>query len=235
MKVGVAIVDVTAGLYALGAILAALRARDRDGVGQRVEVSLFQAQLAWLVNVASAYLVAGEQPRRYGNAHASIVPYQSFRAADDWVAIAAGNDGQFRALVGALDRASLAEDPRFATNPGRVAHREALIPILAEAIAAWPAADLLAALEAAGVPCAPINSLDRVFADPQVEALGAVVRAEHPTVGDLPMVRWPFELSETPATLRRPPPLLGEHTDELLVELGLSAEEVGRLREEGAI
>src|SRR6185295_13283117 len=132
MKVGVAIVDVTAGLYALGAILAALRARDRDGVGQRVEVSLFQSQLAWLVNVASAYLVAGEQPQRHGNAHASIVPYQSFRTADDWIAIAAGNDGQFRALAAALARAALADDPRFATNPARVEHREALIALLAE-------------------------------------------------------------------------------------------------------
>jgi formyl-CoA transferase len=235
MKVGVAVVDVTAGLYALGAILAALRARDRDGVGQRVEVSLFQSQLAWLVNVASAYLVAGQPAGRHGNAHASIVPYQSFKAADDWIAIAAGNDGQFRALARALGREPLAEDARFATNPGRVEHREALIPLLADAIGGWPAADLLAALERAGVSCAPINTIDRVFADPQVEALGAVLHADHPTVGDLPLVRWPFELSETPAALRYPPPLLGQHTDELLAELGLTPEELAALRADGAI
>ncbi|HEY3107834.1 MAG TPA: CoA transferase [Chloroflexota bacterium] len=235
MKVGVAIVDVTAGLYALGAILAALRARDRDGAGQRVEVSLFQSQLAWLVNVASAYLIAGQPPRRHGNAHASVVPYQSFRAADDWLAIAAGNDGQFRALVRVLGQAPLADDVRFATNPARVEHREALIPRLADAIAAWPAADLLAALERAGVPCAPINTLERVFADPQVEALGAVLHADHPTVGDLPLVRWPFELSGTPAALRHPPPLLGQHTDDLLAELGLRPDELAALRAEGAI
>jgi formyl-CoA transferase len=235
MKVGVAIVDVTAGLYALGAILAALRARDRDGLGQRVEVSLFQSQLAWLVNVASAYLVAGEAPGRHGNAHASIVPYQSFKTADDWIAIAAGNDGQFRALARALGLEALADDPDYATNPARVEHRRALVARLAEAIGRWPAADLLGALEAAGVPCAPINTLERVFADPQVAALGAVIHARHPTVGDLPMVRWPFELSETPGVLRRPPPLLGEHSEELLGELGLTAEEVERLRAEGAV
>jgi glutaryl-CoA transferase len=235
MKVGVAIVDVTAGLYALGAILAALRARDRDGVGQRVEVSLFQSQLAWLINVASAYLVAGQPPRRYGNAHASIVPYQSFRAADGWIAIAAGNDGQFRALARVLGREPLAEEARFATNPARVEHREALISLLADAIAGWPAAGLLAALERAGVPCAPINTVDRALADPQVEALGAIIHAAHPTVGDLPLVRWPFELSETPAALRHAPPLLGQQTDELLAELGLSPEELATLRADGAI
>jgi crotonobetainyl-CoA:carnitine CoA-transferase CaiB-like acyl-CoA transferase len=163
------------------------------------------------------------------------VPDQSFRAADDWIAVAAGNDGQFRALVGALDRAALADDPRFATNPARVEHREALIPLLAEAIGGWAAADLLAALEAAGVPCAPINTIEGVFADPQVAALGAVIEAEHPTVGALPLVRWPFELSETPAELRRPPPLLGEQTEEILKELGLGEGEIEALRGDGAI
>jgi formyl-CoA transferase len=235
MKVGVAIVDVTAGLYALSAILAALRARERDGVGQRVEVSLLQAQLAWLINVASGYLVDGQPPRRFGNAHASIVPYQAFQAADAWIAIAAGNDGQFRALCRVLSCEPLSTDARYATNPGRVEHREELIPLLNARIAAWSAGDLLAALEAAGVPCAPINTIDRVFEDPQVQALGAVLHAQHPTVGDLPLVRWPFELSETPASLRHPPPLLGEHTDELLAELGLSADERAALREDGAI
>lgn len=235
MKVGVAIVDITAGLFAVAAILAALRARERDGIGQRVEVSLLQAQLAWLANVASGYLVSGQHPRRYGNAHPSIVPYQTFRAADAWVAVAAGNDGQFRALCRALDAESLADDAAYATNPARVEHRVELVQSLAHLIQSWPAADLLAALEAAGVPCAPINDLPAAFADRQVQALEAVIHAAHPTVGDLPLVRWPFDLAETPATLRHPPPLLGEHTDDVLRELGLDDAEVSRLRAEGAI
>jgi formyl-CoA transferase len=235
VKVGVAIVDVTAGLYALSAILAALRARDRDGVGQRVEVSLLQAQLAWLANQASSYLVAGQLPPRLGNAHPSIVPYQVFRCADAWLAIAVGNDGQFRALCEALAMAELARDERYATNPARVANREELIEALSARLATWSSTVLLRSLESAGVPCAPINTLDRVFADPQVEALQAVVHADHPTVGDLPMVRWPFELEATPAELRRPPPLLGQHTDELLRGLGVGDEELAQLRAEGAV
>ena len=234
MKVGVAIVDVTSGLYATSAILAALRARDRDGVGQRVEVSLFQSQLAWLVNQASAYLVAGELPPRLGNAHPIIVPYQAFQCRDAWVAIAVGNDGQFRAFRGALGT-TWHEDERYASNPARVANRDTLVPAIEEHLRERAADDLLRTLEAAGVPCAPINALDRVFADPQVEALGAVVRADHPIVGDLPMVRWPFELEGSPATLRHAPPLLGQHTEELLRELGVDDAEIGKLRSEGAI
>jgi formyl-CoA transferase len=235
MKVGVAIVDVTAGLYALAAILAALHARERTGRGQRVEVSLLQAQLAWLINVGSAYLVSGERPRRYGNAHPSIVPYQLFQAADGWVAIACGNDAQYRALCQVLGAAELGADERYATNPDRVANRAELIPRLAADVATRPAAELLDALEAAGVPCAPLNTVDQALADRQVEALGAVIQAEHPTVGDLRLIRWPFELSETPAELRQPPPLLGQHTEELLAELGLSAEEIADLRRDGAV
>jgi formyl-CoA transferase len=235
MKVGVAIVDVTAGLYALAAIQAALRVRDRDGVGQRVEVSLFQAQLAWLINQASGYLTAGQLPARLGNAHPSIVPYEAFECRDAWVALAVGNDGQFRALCAALGVPEWAEDPKYQTNPMRVANREELVERLGARLQEWSAEDLLGTLERAGVPCAPINTLDRVFADPQVEALGAVVHAEHPTVGDLPMVRWPFELEATPAELRRPPPLLGEHTEELLRELGVDDAELARLRADGAV
>jgi len=235
MKVPIAIVDITAGLFMLSAILAALRARDRDGVGQRVEVSLLQAQLAWLINVASSYLVAGELPKRYGNAHPSIVPYQVFPCADGWVAIAVANDGQFRKLCGVLGVPEWADDERFATNPARVGSRDLIVRMLTERFAAWRLDDLLPALETAGVPSAPINTLDRVFADPQVQATGAVVHVQHPTAGDLPLVRWPFELDATPAELQRPPPLLGEHTDMVLRELGLDDAEIAQLRDQGAI
>lgn len=237
-KVGVAIVDVTAGLYALAAVLAALRARDQGparGRGQHVEVSLLQAQLAWLVNVASSYLVSGEPPRRHGNAHATVVPYQAFRAADAHVVIAAGNDAQFRALCRVLGTEVLAADERYATNPARVENRQTLIPGLERAIGGWSAGDLLAGLEAAGVPCARINTVPEVFADPQVQALGAVIEAPHPTAGAVPMVRWPYELERTPASLRHAPPLLGQHTDEVLSDLGLGSDERAALRAEGAI
>jgi formyl-CoA transferase len=235
MKAGVAIVDVTAGLYALAAILAALHARERSGRGQRVEVSLLQAQLAWLINVGSAYLVSGQPPQRYGNAHPNIVPYQLFRAADGWVAIACGNDTHFRALCQVLGAPELGSDEQYATNPARVANRVELIRSLVHLVAPWTVTELLDALEAGGVPCAPVNTVDQALADPQVAALGAIVHAQHPTVGDLPLIRWPFELSGTPAELRRPPPLLGQHTDDLLTELGLTAVEIERLRRESAI
>jgi formyl-CoA transferase len=234
-KVGVAIVDVTAGLYAFSAVMAALRARDRDGLGQHVEVSLLQAQLAWLINVASSYLVSGEPPKRYGNAHATVVPYQVFRTADSYVAIAVGNDTQFRALCRVLGTEVLAADERYATNPARVENRATLIPTLQDAIGRRTSADLLAAFEANGVPGAPINTLPEVFADPQVRALGTVIEAPHPTAGTVPMVRWPFELERTPASLRHAPPLLGQHTDELLKELGLPDGEIAELRGDGSI
>jgi crotonobetainyl-CoA:carnitine CoA-transferase CaiB-like acyl-CoA transferase len=218
-KVGVAVVDITAGLHALVAILAALRA----GRGQHVEVSLFQSQLAWLVNVASGYLVSGREPRRWGNAHPQIVPYQTFRGADGWVAIACGNDAQFRALCGVL---GLEADARFATNPLRVEHREELVARLSALMAGRAVGELLAALEAARVPCAPVNTVAQALADPQAEALGVVLGSG---------VRWPFELSDTPAELRREPPGLGEHTDEVLAELGYDPEAIARLREGGAV
>jgi crotonobetainyl-CoA:carnitine CoA-transferase CaiB-like acyl-CoA transferase len=218
-KVGVAVVDITAGLHALVAILAALRA----GRGQHVEVSLFQSQLAWLVNVASGYLVSGREPRRWGNAHPQIVPYQTFRGADGWVAIACGNDAQFRALCGVL---GLEADARFATNPLRVEHREELVARLSALMAGRAVGELLAALEATRVPCAPVNTVAQALADPQAEALGVVLGSG---------VRWPFELSDTPAELRREPPGLGEHTDEVLAELGYDPEAIARLREGGAV
>jgi formyl-CoA transferase len=235
-KVGVAIVDITAGLFATTAILAAIHARAITGAGQRVEVSLLQAQLAWLANVGANYLVGGQVPGRYGNAHPNIVPYQSFDCADRPIVIAVGNDGQWRAFCAAIDRTDLAMDPRFATNPDRVRNRDDLMPILGGVLRARSADEWFERLRASDVPCAPINSLDRTFGDPQVEALGVVLEVDHPDAGRVPLVRWPFELAETPATLRLPPPTLGADTDSVLRDvLGLSATDIAALRERGAI
>jgi crotonobetainyl-CoA:carnitine CoA-transferase CaiB-like acyl-CoA transferase len=236
MKVGVALVDVITGLFAANAILAALRARDQTGRGQRVELSLLESELAVLANVASGYLVSGKRPRRYGNAHASIVPYQVFPARDRPFALAAANDRQFVTLCTTLGKSEWARDPNFATNPARVAHRDALIELLSAEFAARDADDWVARFRAAGLPAAPINNVDEAFTHEQVQALGVVEDFEHPTIGAISLVRPPYHLSETPATIRRPPPTLGQHTDEVLREvLGLRADEIAGLRRSAAI
>ena len=235
-KVGVALVDVMTGLFATNAILAALRVRDATGVGQHVDVSLLEAEIAALANVASGHLISGARPRRYGNAHPSIVPYQVFEARDRPFALAVGNDRQFAQLGQSLGRPEWSDDPRFATNPDRVANRDVLIALLSAEFATRDAAEWVSSLRAAGLPCAPINHVDEVFAHEQVEALGVVERIEHPTAGVIPLVRSPFHLSETPATIRRPPPRLGEHTREVLNELlGLDGADVERLRQDGVV
>ncbi|HZT05450.1 MAG TPA: CaiB/BaiF CoA-transferase family protein [Chloroflexota bacterium] len=235
MKVGVAIADVTTGLYLCSAILAALHARETSGVGQRVDVSLLESVVGWLVNLGSNYLAAGSRPRRLGNAHPSIVPYQVFRARDRHFTLAVGNDGQFAALCEIVGEPSLAADARFATNEARVANRDELIGLLSERFAQRDAAYWVGALLARGVPSGPINEIPDVFADPQVLHRRMVEEVEHPTIGKLKLAGIPFKLSETPATVRRAPPLLGQHTDEVLAELGLGRDEIDRLRTRGAI
>lgn len=236
MKVGVAIVDLFTGLYAATAILAALHARALTGRGQLIDVALLPATVAMLANVGSNYLISGQVPKRYGNAHPNIVPYQTFRARDGWITVAVGNDRQFRLLCRILGKEELADDPRFATNPQRVAHRDELIPLLQGVFETRDADDWLAAMIEAGIPCGPINTLDRVFSHPQVLHRGMVVELPHPTAGLVRLTGPPFILSETPAAVRSHPPLLGEHTEEILRDrLGLSAEEIARLREEGVI
>lgn len=235
MKVGVAIADITTGMFAAAAILAALRHRDRTGQGQRVEVSLLESVVGWLANVAMNYLVSGELPRRYGNAHPNVVPYQAFATADGWVAIGVGNDAQFRRFCEVIGRPELADDPRFRTNSDRVVNRGVLIPILEEVFKTRTTAEWIEALTAAELPCGPINTIDKVFQHPQVLHRRMLEEIDHPTAGRLKLVGIPYKFSETPLSIRRHPPTLGEHTEEVLRELGYSEAEVAALRAEGAI
>ncbi|MBX0329501.1 CoA transferase [Oscillochloris sp. ZM17-4] len=235
-KVGVAVVDITAGLYAASAILAALHHRARAGEGQLIDIALFDVQLSWLANVASAYLVSGSPPARQGNAHATIVPYQPFAAADGHVMVAVGNDGQFARLCGALGRPEWATDPRFTSNPARVAARDELVPMIAEVMAGRPAAAWVEALLAADVPCAPVNDIPAALADPQAQARGMV--REIPAEGGPPvrLVGPAPKLSATPAAVRSAPPRHGQHTEAVLRELlGYDQARIAELRESGAI
>ena len=233
-KVGVAVVDITAGLYAVTAILAALHHRTTTGRGQWIDVALFDAQLGWLANVASNYLVSGEPPARYGNAHPNIVPYETFPTADGPIAVGIGSDEQWRRFCELAGRPELAEEPRFATNAARVAARGELIGLLREVFGGRPSAEWLAALAAARIPAAPINDVPTALNDPQTAAREMVRTVAHPA-GPLPLVGPVARLSETPATVRAAPPLLGEHTEAILRELGYSAEEIDALRRIGAI
>jgi len=236
MKVGVAIADITAGLFAANAIQAALLARVRTGRGQAIDIALLDTQVAWLANVASNYLVSGQRPGRFGNAHPTIVPYQSFHAREGFFCLALGNDGQWQKLCRLLGRSELAVDPRFATNPARVQHRDVLIPMLQEVFVTQDSAFWLREIAAAGIPCGPVQTIDHVFADPQVLARDMVWTVPHPAVGEVRLTGSPLKLSETPVAYRTHPPLLGEHTDEVLTSLlGYAPEEVARLRAEGAV
>ena len=235
-RVGVPIVDITAGMFAATAILAALRARDLTGEGQLVDISLLDTQVALLANVASNYLVGGAPPRRLGNAHPNIAPYEAFRARDRWFALAAANERQWSTLCDAIGRPDLTEDARFKTNGARVANRPALLEVLNEAFATRDAGEWLAALQEAGLPCGPINTVPDAFAHPQAAARNLVLETEHPTAGTVRLTGFPYKLSHTPASVRRPPPLLGQHTEEVLAGLlGYTATEVADLREQGII
>ena len=234
-KAGVAVADLFTGLYASVAIVAALRHRDTAGCGQHIDMALLDTQVAMLANLGANYLVTGVAPARAGNAHQNIVPYQVFEAADGHLILAVGNDTQFARFCAVAGCAPLATDPRFARNADRVRHRETLVPLLAEIVRQRSKQDWLAALEAAKVPCGAINNLAEVFADPQVIARGMAVTVPHPMADGMRLVASPMKLSATPPTVRRAPPLLGQHTDEVLAELGLDAAERERLRASGAV
>ncbi len=235
-RVGVPIVDITAGMFASSAILAALRARDRTGEGQLVDVSLLDASVALLTNVASNYLVGGEPPRRLGNGHPNIAPYEAFQARDRWFALAAANQRQWATLCRVIGRPDLEDDPRFATNEARVSNRPALLEALGEVFVKRDADDWLIDLRESGLPCGPINTVAGIFEHPQAEARGLALTAEHPTAGPVETTGFPYQLSKTPAEVVQPPPLLGEHTDDVLTDLlGYTASEVSELKKLGVI
>ena len=234
-KVGVAVADLFTGMYATVAILAALRHRDTSGQGQAIDMALLDTQVAMLANLGANYLVTRQAPQRAGNAHQNIVPYQVFEVADGHLILAVGNDGQFERFCAVAGCPQLARDVRFARNAARVRHRDTLVPLLAERLRARRRADWLEALDAAGVPCGPINDLADVFADPQVRARNMTLKMAHPLNPALELVASPMKLSATPVTLRRPPPLLGQHTDEVLREFDLDPTEIARLREANVI
>ena len=234
-KVGVAVADLFTGMYATVAILAALRHRDVTGEGQVIDMALLDTQVAMLANLGANYLVTKQAPRRAGNAHQNIVPYQVFEVADGHLILAVGNDGQFKRFCDVAGCAELATDARFAVNANRVRHRDTLVPLLAARLRQRSRSDWLAALEASKVPCGPINDLADVFADPQVQARDMIVRLPHPLTDALELVASPMKLSATPVQVQRPPPLLGQHTDEVLATLGLDAAARALLRQQGII
>ncbi|MDW8018295.1 MAG: CoA transferase [Thermus sp.] len=232
MKVGVAWIDVMTGMMGAVAVLAALRERERSGLGQHVDLSLFDVGLFALVNLGESYLLTGRPPARLGNAHAQIVPYGAFPAADGWLVLAVGNDEQFARLCGALGLGELAE--RFPTNASRVEHREAVVEALSQVLRTRPRAYWLEKFQGIGVPAAPVNDLKEAFQDPQAQAREAVWTLPHPLLGSLPTLANPLRfLSRTPASPSLPPPLLGEHTEEVLLEAGFTPEEVRALVEKG--
>jgi len=235
MKVGVALTDILTGLYATIAILAALAAREKTGRGQHIDLALLDVQVACLANQALNYLVSGRVPDRLGNAHPNIVPYQDFPSADGHMIIAVGNDAQFARLAEQLGHPEWAVDPRFATNAARVAHRDLLIPLIAQETRKQPTAHWIRALEAVGVPCGPINDLAAVFADPQVIHREMKRLLPHPLADEVPQVANPIRFSETPVTYRNAPPLLGADTEDVLRSVGYDTAEIAALRQKGVI
>jgi formyl-CoA transferase len=229
-KAGVAFADLMTGMYSTVAVLAALAHRDISGCGQHIDMALLDVQIAALANMNLNYFVSGKVPKRFGNAHPNLVPYQVFASADGHIIVAAGNDSQFAKLCTAADRPEIARDPRFTTNDARIRNRDSLVPVLAEIIRQRPSKEWLAALEAVGVPCGPINNIAEVFEDPQVQHRHMRLDLPHPLGGSVPQVASPMRFSATPVEYLRPPPTLGQHTDEVLRELlGMSQEEIGAL------
>jgi len=235
-KVGVAITDVLTGVYASGAIMAALFWRERSGRGQYIDCSLLDVQVAALANIASNYLVAGKEAQRWGTAHESIVPYQVFQTRDHPIAIAVANQKLWVNFCKLIGKQEWIDDPRFATNPKRVENRDQLIPLIAEVMAQRSCHEWVELFVQAAIPCGPVNNMQRLFSDPQVLARGMLAEVPHPTIGTLRLTGIPVRHSETPASIRLPPPLLGEHTRQILSEvLGYQPEQIEELRQTGVV
>jgi len=235
-KSGVAIADIFTGMYASTAILAAIVHRDRSGEGQYIDMSLLDTQFAVMANVSSAYLTSGEIPKRWGNASAIIVPYQTFPTSDGWMIVGAGNDGQYRHFVTVGGEAHLADNPLYFTNPLRVQHRKELIPLLEQMTRKKTKGAWIALLEKANVPCGPINNFKEVFENEQVIARNVQIEVPHPTAGNMKLVASPMKLSKTPTEVRMAPPTLGQHTNEVLHDrLNFNSETIEELRRKGII
>jgi crotonobetainyl-CoA:carnitine CoA-transferase CaiB-like acyl-CoA transferase len=236
MRAGVPVIDIFTGMYASIAICAALANRAETGKGQYIDVALFDSALALLANQGMTYLATGESPGRIGNAHPSIVPYQVFRTSDGAVIVACGNDNLFNKFAALAGQPELATDPRFSKNAERVKNRKVLVPILADIMAKRTTADWVTALEGAGIPCGPINTVAQALAEPQAVARNMTIRLPHPLAGEVPLMASPMRFSGTPIKHEAPPPYLGQHTDEILERfLGLDADARGKLRASGAI
>jgi crotonobetainyl-CoA:carnitine CoA-transferase CaiB-like acyl-CoA transferase len=236
VKVGVAIVDIFTGMYAVTSVLAALAHRERTGEGEYIDLSLLDVQVATLANQATNYLVSGRSPERLGNAHPNIVPYQALATSDGHIILAVGNDGQFVRFCAVAGCPELADDERYGTNAARVRNRDELIPLIKELFRQRTSAEWIAALEHAGVPCGPINTIAEVFANPQVQSRGMRIDVPHNGSGQIPLVGSPMKFTRTPLNDRQPPPQLGEHNDEVLTGiLGLGDDERERLRGAGVI
>ncbi len=235
MKVGVAVADLFAGQNAVISILAALQARSFTGEGQSIDIALFDSELGWLANVASNFLISGKDPKRYGNAHANIVPYQSFQARDGWFVVAVGNDKQFETFCRVVGKPEWSSDDRFSTNSARVQNRDLLIGLL-KPVFLENTVDGWISLIGGQFPCGPINNFEQVFSMPHVKERGMLLTMGHPTIGELPLVGSPLKMGGTPVSYRLPPPLMGEHTNSILIEmLGYSDTKVREMAANGCI
>jgi len=234
-KVGIPILDLMTGMYGAVSVLAALANREVTGRGDFIDIGMLDVQTAVLANQAMNYLLSGRTPQRQGNRHPNIMPQDVFACADGDVVLAVGNDGQYAKMCEALGRPELATDPRFAKNADRVRNKETLMPLVAEIFRQWKRADLVAALEKAGVPCGPINTVPQVFEDPQVKHRGMRMDLPHPSAGTVPSVKNPINFKDAALRYEHAPPLLGQHSDDILRELGLSDAEIAALRAGGVV
>lgn len=235
VKAGIAMADLYAGLYAIISILAALEARKHTGRGQHCDISLMDSMVASLLNIGTGFLNTGNLPKRYGNQHPTLVPYQNFQTKDKEIIIAVGNDRQFQRFCSLINTEELPQDERFATANARIIYREELIPKLQEVILTKTADEWLTLFQENNIPCGPINTLDRVFTDEQVLERQMIQEVEHPTVGIVKLLGSPIKLSDTPVTIERHPPLHGEHTEEVLLELGYDKQEIESFMEDKVI